>query len=137
VFDCLLFCCKKQKHRLNLIYWKFPGLWLIGGQKMTVFWDVAPCSFVEIDRRFRGAYCLQHQGSKHIWNVWNVSQFLRDYTAQHPRRLIFILAAVRTWNLNRWTAFYSYLPRICLYYHHSYRKRRYTKWDFRFLRRRV
>jgi hypothetical protein len=23
--------------------------------KMTVFWDVAPCSLVEIDRRFRGA----------------------------------------------------------------------------------
>jgi hypothetical protein len=30
--------------------------------KMTVFWDVAPCSVVEIDRRFRGAYCLHHQG---------------------------------------------------------------------------
>jgi hypothetical protein len=29
---------------------------------MTVFWDVAPCSLVEIDRRFRGAYCLYHQG---------------------------------------------------------------------------
>jgi hypothetical protein len=26
--------------------------------KMTVFWDVAPCSMVEIDRRFGGAYCL-------------------------------------------------------------------------------
>jgi hypothetical protein len=26
--------------------------------KMTVFWDVAPCSLVEIYRRFRGAYCL-------------------------------------------------------------------------------
>jgi hypothetical protein len=27
-----------------------------------VFWDVAPCSHVEVDRRFRGAYCLHHQG---------------------------------------------------------------------------
>jgi hypothetical protein len=27
-----------------------------------VFWDVAPCSLVEIYRRFRGAYCLYHQG---------------------------------------------------------------------------
>jgi hypothetical protein len=26
---------------------------------MTVFWDVVPCSLVEIDRRFRGAYCIQ------------------------------------------------------------------------------
>jgi hypothetical protein len=28
---------------------------------MAVFWDVAPCSLVEIDRRFRGAFCLHHQ----------------------------------------------------------------------------
>jgi hypothetical protein len=26
--------------------------------KMTVFWDVAPCSLVEVDRRLRGAYYL-------------------------------------------------------------------------------
>jgi hypothetical protein len=30
--------------------------------KMTVFWNVAPCSLVEIDRRFRDSYCLHHQG---------------------------------------------------------------------------
>jgi hypothetical protein len=29
--------------------------------KMAVFWDVAPCSLVEIDRSFREAYCLYHQ----------------------------------------------------------------------------
>jgi hypothetical protein len=28
--------------------------------KMTVFWDVAQCSLIDIDRRFRGAYCLTH-----------------------------------------------------------------------------
>jgi hypothetical protein len=28
--------------------------------KMTVFWDVAPCSLVEVYRRFRGAYFLHH-----------------------------------------------------------------------------
>jgi hypothetical protein len=28
--------------------------------KMTAFWDNAPCSLVEVDRRFRDAYCL-HQ----------------------------------------------------------------------------
>jgi hypothetical protein len=28
--------------------------------KMIVFWDVVPCSLVDIDRRFRGAYCLHH-----------------------------------------------------------------------------
>jgi hypothetical protein len=29
---------------------------------MTLFWYVAPCSLEEIDRHFRGAYCLHHQG---------------------------------------------------------------------------
>jgi hypothetical protein len=60
--------------------------------KMTVFWYVALCSLVEIDRHFRGAYCLHHKSD----------EFLRDYTAQHPRRQsIFILAAVRNWNLTQ------------------------------------
>jgi hypothetical protein len=31
---------------------------------MTVFWDVAPCSLVEVDRHFRGAYGLHHQGDE-------------------------------------------------------------------------
>jgi hypothetical protein len=35
---------------------------MMANRKTAVFWDVAPCSLVEIDRRFRGAYCL-HQGS--------------------------------------------------------------------------
>jgi hypothetical protein len=39
--------------------------------KMTVFSDVAPRSLVEIDRSFRGAYCLHDQGddggSKHVY----------------------------------------------------------------------
>jgi hypothetical protein len=48
--------------------------------KMTVFWDVARCSLRQRpDDRI----------SKHLWNV---GQFLR---------VIFVLAAVRTWNLNK------------------------------------
>jgi hypothetical protein len=54
---------------------------------MKIFWDVAPCNLVEIDRRFRSAYCLHHQGDGVI-----VGQFLLNYAAQHPRRpLIFLL----------------------------------------------
>jgi hypothetical protein len=30
--------------------------------KMGVFWDAAPDSLVDIDRRLRGAYYLHHQG---------------------------------------------------------------------------
>jgi hypothetical protein len=29
--------------------------------KMGVNWDAAPCSQVDIDQRFRGAYYLHHQ----------------------------------------------------------------------------
>jgi hypothetical protein len=30
--------------------------------KMTALWDISPCSLVEVDQRFRGAYCLRNQG---------------------------------------------------------------------------
>jgi hypothetical protein len=50
-----------------------------------VFWDVLPCKMI-VDRRFRGAYCLHHQG-------WA--------TLAHSS-LNIILAAVRTWNLTKW-----------------------------------
>jgi hypothetical protein len=30
--------------------------------KFRAFWEVAPCSHVEVDRRFGGVYCLNHQG---------------------------------------------------------------------------
>jgi hypothetical protein len=40
---------------------------------MTVSWDIATCSLVEVDQCFRGAYCPHHQGdpptdrgSKHL-----------------------------------------------------------------------
>jgi hypothetical protein len=31
---------------------------------IRAFWDAAPCSFVGVDRRFKGAYCLHHQGDE-------------------------------------------------------------------------
>jgi hypothetical protein len=31
---------------------------------MSDFWDNAPGSLVEIDRRFSGAYCRHHQGDE-------------------------------------------------------------------------
>jgi hypothetical protein len=53
--------------------------------KMTLFWDVAPCSHVEASRRLRDAYCLHYLdddgGSTHLSNVGQ-----SDYTAPNPRR---------------------------------------------------
>jgi hypothetical protein len=35
--------------------------------KVTAFWHMAPCRIVEVDRRFRGAYCLPSSGRwRHI-----------------------------------------------------------------------
>jgi hypothetical protein len=31
---------------------------------MIAFWNIAPCRVVELDRRFRGANCLRHQGDE-------------------------------------------------------------------------
>jgi hypothetical protein len=68
------------------------GIWRSEGKhnaflKMAVFWGVAASSLVETYRCFRSVYCLHHRG-----NEW-------DYTAQHSRRHLIMLAAVRTWNL--------------------------------------
>jgi hypothetical protein len=34
--------------------------------KMIAFTEIALCSLVEVDRRFRGAYCLHHQGDETV-----------------------------------------------------------------------
>jgi hypothetical protein len=81
----------------------------------TVFCDVVPCNLVEIDRRFRGDYCLRRQGpddggSKHLLNV---GQFQgpddggSKHSATSQKTVIFILAAVRTLNLS----YFMKLPR--------------------------
>jgi hypothetical protein len=38
--------------------------------KFGVFCDVALCSHVELDQRFRGAHCLLHQGLIMINNIF-------------------------------------------------------------------
>jgi hypothetical protein len=51
--------------------------------KMTTLWDTAPCSFVEVDRRFRGAYCV----------------CINKTTTISQNSVIFIFAAVRICSL--------------------------------------
>jgi hypothetical protein len=41
---------------------------------MAVSWDVAPCSLVDIDRRFREAYYLHHQDALMMEAVSNISE---------------------------------------------------------------
>jgi hypothetical protein len=52
--------------------------------KMAVFWDVEPCSLVDIDHRFRRAYCLH--------NHTDDGKYLPEYTAQYPINTLMIEA---------------------------------------------
>jgi hypothetical protein len=40
--------------------------------KLTVLWDAAPRSLVEVYRRCRGAYCLHHEGHVHTLRSENL-----------------------------------------------------------------
>jgi hypothetical protein len=60
--------------------------------KMTAFRDIAPCSLVGVHRRFRGVYCLHHQGDDRPDNegsahLRNVGLLQRDYTALYLKKL--------------------------------------------------
>jgi hypothetical protein len=65
--------------------------------KMSDLWNVASCSLVEIDWRFRSAHCFQHQGD----DSSSVSVSTTVHGATFQKTVIFILAAVRTWNLTK------------------------------------
>jgi hypothetical protein len=72
--------------------------------KLRVLWDVAPCSHVEVDRRFRGKYCLHHYLSPWWWRQYaplkrRSAPTLHGATSQ--KTLNFIFSAVRTWNLTK------------------------------------
>jgi hypothetical protein len=57
---------------------------------------VCGVSLVEIYGRFRGTYCVHHHGDDRGSDyLWNVRQFLWDYTSKHLRRHdMFILSTV-------------------------------------------
>jgi hypothetical protein len=41
------------------------GEWTKVPLKVTDFWDIAPCSIFEANRRFRSVYCLHHQDDEY------------------------------------------------------------------------
>jgi hypothetical protein len=50
------------------------GIQTDASMKTTVFWDVAPCSLIEVYRCFRGAFCLQHQTTDYQTTWRNISE---------------------------------------------------------------
>jgi hypothetical protein len=45
----------------SIFHWKVQVL-TAARMKFRVFWDVAPCSHVDVYRRFRGEHCHHHHG---------------------------------------------------------------------------
>jgi hypothetical protein len=41
---------------------------------MTAFWDNAPCSLIEVDQHFRGAYFPYHQGARTHVHATTINQ---------------------------------------------------------------
>jgi hypothetical protein len=51
-------------------------MWKECCMKFSVFWDIVPCS-LRVDRRFRGVYCLHHQGDE-----WSSSLMEEVHTSE-------------------------------------------------------
>jgi hypothetical protein len=73
--------------------------------KTTAFWDITPCSLFGIDGRFRGTYCLHHQGELSFitlmmeavaYTYLKCRSTPRPHGATSQKGDIFILDAVRT-----------------------------------------
>jgi hypothetical protein len=74
---------------------------------MTAFWDIESYILVKGGRRFRGAYCLHHQGGDWGLQWWwrqyaslkrrSTSTSLRDLVSQ--KVFVFLLDDVRIWNV--------------------------------------
>jgi hypothetical protein len=62
----------------------------------VVFWDILPCKMIA-DRRFRGAYCLHHQGCRVYWLAICSSS---DCSYTVPDDEINELETCRTLNIN-------------------------------------
>jgi hypothetical protein len=60
--------------------------------KMTAFSDIALCSLVEVDRRFRGGYFIMSDNVP----LKRRSASTRLHGAVSQKAVIFVLAAVRT-----------------------------------------
>jgi hypothetical protein len=65
--------------------------------KMTAFWDIAPCSLAEVDRCFRGVYCLHHQGYRPHNGGLRISE-TSVYCSETTRRYALIMEALRTYD---------------------------------------
>jgi hypothetical protein len=67
------FLNERHEPTTDVLVWRITGkCWreLNFSVKMRVFWDIASCSLAGVHQRFRGAYCVHHQGDdiSHLTN---------------------------------------------------------------------
>jgi hypothetical protein len=76
-------------------------------KKMAVIWVVEQCSLAEVYRRFRGACYLRHQGALMMEAASTSEKSTALHGATTHKTAVFMLAAVRTWNIICVTQFES------------------------------
>jgi hypothetical protein len=60
---------------------------------MKAFKDIAPCSLVEVDRRFREAYCLHRRDDAGGTDLWNVGLYIPEgYSLQ--KSIIYVMSSI-------------------------------------------
>jgi hypothetical protein len=85
--------------------------------------NIALCSLVEIDRRFRGTYCLHYPGDRPEvggrTHLWNVGLHLRVHTAVYPKSLSSSYSP--SWELELPSSFflwhYQFFVLFCVFLH--------------------
>jgi hypothetical protein len=56
-----------RSHACSVVEHRVVTFQVLTVQRMKItFWNIAPCSLVEVDRHFRSAYCLHHQGDEFL-----------------------------------------------------------------------
>jgi hypothetical protein len=77
------------KRQNNVFYERFQVLTAARMKFRIVFWDVLPCKII-VDRRFRGTYCLHHQGWSTIILHGSTSQktILNVFYDNHAKHLL-------------------------------------------------
>jgi hypothetical protein len=64
----------------------------VASVKMTDLWDTAQCIFVEVDRRFKGGYCLRHQSELFP------STYMRVKDSISKKAVIVMFISPKNWN---------------------------------------
>jgi hypothetical protein len=60
---------KMKSNCASVIIVRFQVL-MMANMKMTVFWDIGPCCFIEVHQHFRGVYCLHYLGDAWWWRQY-------------------------------------------------------------------